>query len=89
VNQGAEADFRSRCRLPELLSFLNSLSHESKHKAAGTHRDIVHMKTADFRHLSQPVIGDFIGPTSASKMSPLAFNAAPSDATRVRYDANW
>ncbi|HTU47696.1 MAG TPA: YbaK/EbsC family protein [Bryobacteraceae bacterium] len=29
---------------------------------AGTHRDVVHMKTADFRHLSQPVIGEFSRP---------------------------
>jgi Ala-tRNA(Pro) deacylase len=29
---------------------------------AGTHRDVVHMKTGDFRHLSQPVIGDFSRP---------------------------
>ena len=26
---------------------------------AGTHRDVVHMKTCDFRHLNQPVVGDF------------------------------
>ncbi len=29
---------------------------------AGTHRDVVHMNTADFRHLGQPVIGDFSRP---------------------------
>lgn len=29
---------------------------------AGTHRDVVHMETADFRRLTEPVIGDFSRP---------------------------
>lgn len=29
---------------------------------AGTHRDVIHMKTADFRDLAEPVIGDFSRP---------------------------
>jgi Ala-tRNA(Pro) deacylase len=29
---------------------------------AGTHRDLIHMKMADFKHLVQPVIGDFSRP---------------------------
>lgn len=27
--------------------------------AAGTHRDVIHMKTSDFRNLTKPIIGDF------------------------------
>jgi Ala-tRNA(Pro) deacylase len=26
---------------------------------AGTHRDVIHMRVADFRQLVQPVMGDF------------------------------
>lgn len=29
---------------------------------AGTHRDLIHMKMTDFRHIVQPVIGDFSRP---------------------------
>jgi Ala-tRNA(Pro) deacylase len=30
---------------------------------AGTHRDLIHMRTADFQHLVRPVIGDFCQPS--------------------------
>ena len=29
---------------------------------AGTHRDVIHMRSADFQHLVRPVIGDFSQP---------------------------
>lgn len=30
---------------------------------AGTHRDVIHMRVADFQKLVQPIIGDFCGPS--------------------------
>ena len=29
---------------------------------AGTHRDLIHMRVADFEHLIRPVVGDFCEP---------------------------
>ncbi len=29
---------------------------------AGTHRDVIHMRVADFQHLVRPVLGDFCQP---------------------------
>jgi len=29
---------------------------------AGTHRDVIHMRAADFQHLVRPVLGDFCEP---------------------------
>jgi Ala-tRNA(Pro) deacylase len=36
---------------------------------AGTHRDVIHMKVADFKHLVQPVVGDFCQPSYALRNS--------------------
>ncbi|MBV8550610.1 MAG: YbaK/EbsC family protein [Acidobacteriaceae bacterium] len=36
---------------------------------AGTHRDVIHMRVADFQHLVSPVIGDFCQPNYRLSMS--------------------
>jgi Ala-tRNA(Pro) deacylase len=36
---------------------------------AGTHRDVIHMRVADFEHLVRPVIGDFCQPKYRAAMS--------------------
>jgi hypothetical protein len=33
---------------------------------AGTHRDVIHMRTGDFQHLIRPVVGDFCQPNYRS-----------------------
>jgi Ala-tRNA(Pro) deacylase len=39
--------------------------------SAGTHRDVIHMRSADFQRLANPVIGDFCKPNHRLRSSHL------------------